>query len=67
MLPEPVIERDPRVEFLADYTCKTLRLKPEKWTRMLVSDEQRTILNNFIDRDKPQVRKHPLFVSQKQF
>ena len=47
--------RDPRMEYLQDYTLKTLRIKPEKWTRMLVSDEQRTFVNAFIDRNGPQV------------
>ena len=47
--------RDPRMEYLQEYTLKTLRLKPDKWSRMLVSDEQRTFVNAFIDRNSPQV------------
>ena len=47
--------RDPRMEYLMDYTLRTLRLKPDKWSRMLVSDEQRTFVNAFIDRPGPQV------------
>ena len=31
-----------------------LRLKPDKWSRMVVSDEQRTFIQNFIDRAYPQ-------------
>ncbi len=46
---------DPRIEFLQEYTIKTLRLKPDKWSRMVVSDEQRTFVANFIDRAAPQV------------
>jgi hypothetical protein len=33
-----------------------LRLKPDKWARMVVSDEQRNFINNFIERQSPQVR-----------
>ena len=45
---------DPRSDFIQDFTLKSLRLKPDKWTRMLVSDEQRTFLANFIERPFPQ-------------
>ena len=47
---------DPRFDFIQDFTLKSLRLKPDKWSRMLVSDEQRTFLSNFVDRAYPQVR-----------
>ena len=46
---------DVRWDFLQDFTLKSLRLKPDKWTRMLVSDEQRTFLTNFVERPYPQV------------
>ena len=45
---------DPRQDFIQDFTLKSLRLKPDKWTRMLVSDEQRTFLANFTERAYPQ-------------
>ena len=48
-------EKDPRVEFLADFTLKSLRLKSDKWARLLISDEQRTYLSRFIDHTVPQV------------
>ena len=47
-------QKDPRVEWLANYTCKTLRLKEDKWSRMMVSDEQRTYLNRFLEDRWPQ-------------
>jgi len=46
---------DPRYDFLQDFTLKSLRLKPDKWSRMLVSDEQRTFITNFVERGMPQV------------
>ena len=48
-------EKDPRVEFLADFTLKSLRLKSDKWARLLISDEQRTYLSRFVDHTVPQV------------
>ena len=50
----PVEQKDPRIEWLANYTCKTLRLKEDKWSRMMVSDEQRTYLNRFLEDRWPQ-------------
>ena len=36
------------------YQFLGLRLKPDKWSRMVVSDEQRTFISAFIDRNYPQ-------------
>ena len=38
------------MEFIQDYTLKSLRLKPDKWNKLIISDEQRTFLTNFIER-----------------
>ena len=35
---------DPRLDFIQDFTLKSLRLKPDKWARMVVSDEQVTTM-----------------------
>ncbi len=40
------------MEFIQDYTLKSLRLKPDKWNKLIISDEQRTFINNFIERGK---------------
>ena len=48
-------EKDPRIEFLADFTLKSLRLKSDKWSRLLISDEMRTFLLRFVDHTVPQV------------
>ena len=42
------------MEFIQDYTLKSLRLKPDKWNKLIISDEQRTFLTNFIERGIPQ-------------
>ena len=41
-----------------DFALRSLRLKPDKWARMVVSDEQRNFINNFVDRGAPQVRQN---------
>ncbi len=46
---------DPRYDFIQDYTLKSLRLKSDKWVRMVISDEQRSYIVNFLDRPAPQV------------
>ena len=39
-----------RIIFIRDYTLKSLRLKHDKWNKLIISDEQRTILTNFVER-----------------
>ena len=40
---------EPRIDFLQEFTLKSLRLKGDKWYRMIISDEQRQYIANFID------------------
>ena len=40
----PEVATDPRMDFLEEYTVKTLRLKPEKWKRLIsINDEKKRI------------------------
>ena len=41
---------EPRMDFIADFTLKSLRLKPDKWARMVVFDEQRRFITEFIEK-----------------
>ena len=41
---------DPLIDFIQDYTLKSLRAKNDKWARMMVSDEQRSYIVRFIER-----------------
>ena len=50
----PTESRDPLLDWIAEFTCRTLRLKPDKWSRMMVSDEQRSFLTTFIEQPYPQ-------------
>ena len=43
---------EPRVDFISEFTLKSLRLKPDKWARLMVSDEQRNFVTSFIERGK---------------
>ena len=41
------------MEFLKEYTLASLRLKKEKWKKIIISDEQKEYLINFIESDFP--------------
>lgn len=41
---------DPRLEYLGSYVTKSLRLKPEKWSRVLAIEDYRNILKDFTDK-----------------
>ena len=43
-----------RLEFIQDYTLKSLRLKQDKWNKLVISDEQRGFLHSFVDQGFPQ-------------
>lgn len=55
MRDECPVANDERLEFIQEFSLKALRVKPDKWARMLISDEQRTFITNFIERGHPQV------------
>ena len=46
---------DIRLEFIKEYCTRSLRVKPEKWDRIMISDEQRSFIMGFIERQTPQV------------
>lgn len=46
---------DIRSEFIGSYVTKTLRLKPEKWLRVVAAEEYKAILLDFLDNDTPTI------------
>ena len=42
----------PRLAFIEDYTLKSLRLKNEKWNKLIISDDQRGFLHSFVDQGR---------------
>lgn len=40
---------DARFDFLANYTLKSLRLKPEKWSKLISNEENCAIVTKFLD------------------
>jgi hypothetical protein len=44
-----MIELLSRLVFIRDYTLKSLRLKPDKWTKLCVSEEQKMFLRSFVE------------------
>lgn len=51
--PSSSSNQDPRFEFIGSYAVKSLKLKSEKWTRVLASEENRCILRDFVDKPLP--------------
>jgi hypothetical protein len=51
----PESTSDPRLVYLGRYVQKTLKLKPEKWNRLLMTEEQRTAVVDFLNKPEPLV------------
>ena len=54
-MPKPVItlsKLNYRLAFIEDYTLKSLRLKTEKWNKLVISDDQRGFLHSFVDQGR---------------
>ena len=49
---EQEVDKDKRICFIRDYTLKSLRLKQDKWNKLVISDEQRNLLINFVEKGK---------------
>ncbi|CAH2050780.1 unnamed protein product, partial [Iphiclides podalirius] len=45
--------QDPRFDFIGSYAVKSLKLKPEKWMRLVSVEEHRSILKEFVDKPFP--------------
>lgn len=45
--------QDPRFDFIGSYAVKSLKLKPEKWMRVLSVEEHRSTLKDFVDKPFP--------------
>ncbi|XP_055848919.1 dynein beta chain, ciliary isoform X2 [Episyrphus balteatus] len=46
---------DARLEFMGSYVIKSLKLKPEKWTRVITVEEHKGVIKEFLDRPVPVV------------
>nr|NP_001262793.1 dynein heavy chain at 93AB, isoform C [Drosophila melanogaster]AGB96173.1 dynein heavy chain at 93AB, isoform C [Drosophila melanogaster] len=46
---------DPRLELMGSFVIKSLKLKPEKWTRVVTVEEHKGIIKEFLDRNTPVV------------
>ena len=45
---------DCRIEYIREYTLTSMRLKIDKWNKIIISDEQRSYLLAFVDKPEPQ-------------
>ena len=43
-----------RIEYIREYTLTSMRLKIDKWNKIIISDEQRSYLLAFVDKPEPQ-------------
>lgn len=41
---------DTRIEFVADYVLKTIRLKPDKWSKMYSLEENKQMIVDFFEK-----------------
>jgi len=41
---------DPRVEFLADYVLKTMKLRADRWLKMYAAEENKQLCLDFFDK-----------------
>lgn len=41
---------DSRVEFMAVYLLKTLKIKPDKWSKMYAIEENKIMIQDFLDK-----------------
>ena len=41
---------DPRIDFLSEYTLKTLKQKPDKWAKLISQEENLVLLNEFLEK-----------------
>ena len=48
-------QKDPVLDFLQKFTLGSMRLKQDKWHRLIISDEMRNYITNFVERPTPQV------------
>lgn len=46
---------DPRLELMGSFVIKSLKLKPEKWTRVITVEETKGVIKEFLDRPTPVV------------
>jgi len=46
---------DVRVEFVAEYVLKTLRIKSDKWTKMYVIEDNKQLCLDFFDKAESQM------------
>ena len=56
-------QKDPVMDFLMKFTLGSMRLKPDKWHRLVISDEARNYLSNFLERGFPQVSLNSIYIT----
>lgn len=52
---ERKVLEDPRFEFLANYTLRSMRLKPEKWSKMASNEDHFLLITEFLNNPQEKV------------
>lgn len=52
---QPPAQVDNRMTFLGTFVQKTLKLKPEKWTRMMATEDHKAVVMKFLERPHPTI------------
>ncbi|EFA11309.2 dynein beta chain, ciliary [Tribolium castaneum] len=50
---QPPVQVDNRMTFLGSFVQKTLKLKPEKWSRMMATEDHKAVVMKFLERPQP--------------
>jgi dynein heavy chain len=50
---QPPVQVDNRMSFLGTFVQKTLKLKPEKWSRMMGTEDHKAVVMKFLERPQP--------------
>lgn len=50
---QPPVQIDNRMSFLSTFVQKTLKLKPEKWSKMMGTEEHKAVVMKFLERPLP--------------
>ncbi len=40
---------DPRLDFIFDYLTRSLKIKMDKWQKLVMQEDYRLVLNNYFD------------------
>ena len=55
MTEEATDKVDPVTHFMQEFLCRSFRVPPSKWQRMMATDSTKLVVEGFVEREFPQV------------